>query len=368
MRVVHVLHSFGTGGLEKGVATLTRHGSEDIEHVILCLTVSGDSARLLRPGTPVLELHKPAGNSFRFLWRLSRALKDLAPDLVHTRNWSGMDGIIAARLAGIRSVVHGEHGWGMDDPDGRSPRRVRVRRLLARWVREFTCVSRAMEQWLKETIRVNRTVTQIYNGVDTAVYAPALRRDELRAKLGLSCGGFVAGVVGRLDPIKDHRTLFQAFAQVRAEDPEAVLLVVGDGPEREALERTAGSETGVRFLGNRADVPEVLRCLDVFVLPSVNEGISNTLLEAMASALPVVATRVGGNQELVEAGETGLLIPPGDAASLARAILAYLRDPDLRRAHSSMARERVIREFRIEAMVKRYEGVYRRAGGRGFGR
>ncbi len=363
LRVVHVLFSFATGGLEKGVATLTRHAAPDIEHVVLCLSASGESARLLRPGTPVVEMRKASGNSLRFLWRLSRQLKRLKPDVVHTRNWSGLDGVIAARLAGLRRVVHGEHGWGMEDPDGLNPKRVRIRRCLSRWVREYTCVSRSMDTWLSETIRVRRPVTQIYNGVDTVAYAPAPDRDALRARLGLPRGEFFAGVVGRLDPIKDHRTLFRAFARVREEFAGAALLVVGDGPERQALQAIAGPEAGVWFLGNRPDVPEILRCLDVFVLPSLNEGISNTLLEAMATALPIVATRVGGNPELVEDGAMGTLVPPGDPESLASAIAVYARNPALRLDHSSRARERATTTFPLEAMVSGYEAVYRRVAG-----
>ncbi|MFU8858341.1 MAG: glycosyltransferase [Deferrisomatales bacterium] len=363
--VVHILYSFGTGGLEKGIAAVVGGASPGFGHVIVCCGESGESARLLPPGTPVTELRKAPGNSPVFLWRLARVLRRLRPDVVHTRNWSGMDGVLAARLAGLRGVVHGEHGWGMDDPEGRDPRRLRVRRFLSRWVREYTCVSRAMVGWLRDEVRVRKPVTQIYNGVDTGVYRPAEDRAALRARLGLPQGGFVAGVVGRLDPIKDHRTLFQAFEGVRARLPGAHLLVVGDGPERSPLEAAAGSCPAVRFLGNRLDAPDVLRCLDLFVLPSRNEGISNTILEAMATALPVAATAVGGNPELVADGETGTLVPPGDPEALGRVLLAYAEDPAARESHGRAGRERVLREFSVASMVAAYEAVYRRVGGEG---
>ena len=123
MKVVHVVHAFGTGGMEKGVGTIVRHASPDIAHAVLCLTVGGASERLLTAGTPVVELHKPPGNSIRFLGRIARALRELRPDVVHTRNWGGFDGVIAARFAGVRGVVHGEHGWTMDDPHGTDRRR-----------------------------------------------------------------------------------------------------------------------------------------------------------------------------------------------------------------------------------------------------
>ncbi len=368
--MVHVLYSFGTGGLEKGIATVASHASPGFEHVVVCLGRSGDSARLLPSGTELIEMGKPPGNSVAFLWRISRELKRLRPHVVHTRNWSGMDGIIAARIAGIRGVVHGEHGWGMSDPQGRSPRRLRVRRMLARWVREYTCVSRAMVRWLEDEVRVKKPVTQIYNGVDTDVFRPG-RDGGLRTELGIQRESFVIGSVGRLDPIKDHPTLFRAFARLRESVPGARLLVVGDGPERERLAGEAGE--GVVFLGNRTDVPRVLRALDVLVLCSRNEGISNTILEAMASGLPVVATEVGGNPELVVPGVTGELVSPGAAEEVSDRLLRYARNRALAAAHGEAGRERVLKCFSIGTMVAGYERVWfrvagdtaARAGGRG---
>ncbi len=358
LRVVHVLHSFGTGGLEKGIAALIRHASADIEPVVLCLSRNGASARLVPPGTRILELFKPPGNSLRFVGRLAREIRSLRPDVVHTRNWGGLEGVLAGRMIGFRAVVHGEHGWEMQDPDGSDPRRVRTRRFLSRWVREYTCVSRRMEKWLEREVRVRKPVTQVYNGIDTKVYAPGPAA-ALRKALNLPAGAPVVGTVGRLDPIKDHRTLLEAFAAVRRRRPEACLLVVGDGAERRNLEPAAGE--GVWFLGSRQDVPELLRAMDLFVLPSINEGISNTLLEAMASGLPAIATRTGGNPELVDHQRTGLLFPVGDVRALAEGIERYLSHGELRAAHGRAAREEAVQRFGVEGMVRAYERVYRRA-------
>ena len=360
IRVVHVLYSFGTGGLEKGIATVASHASPGFEHVVMCLGRSGGSARLLPESAELIEMDKPSGNSLAFVWRMSREFKRLRPHVVHTRNWSGMDGILAARIAGIRRVVHGEHGWGMSDLLGQSPRRLRVRRLFSRWVREYTCVSRAMVRWLEDEVRVGKPVTQIYNGVDTEVFRPG-PDGGVRAELGIPGRSFVIGSVGRLDPIKDHSTLFRAFVRLREAVPDARLLVVGDGPERERLESEAGP--GVVFLGNRTDVPRVLRALDVLVLCSRNEGISNTILEAMASGLPVVATRVGGNPELVVPGATGELVSPGAPGEISDRLLRYVRDPMLAKAHGMAGRKRVLECFSIEAMVAGYERVWRRVAG-----
>ncbi len=358
IRVAHVLFSFGTGGLEKGIATLAQHASEDIEHIILCLSSSGESEQLLPKGARVLSLGKSDGNSVAFLWRLSRILSSLRPDVVHTRNWSGMDGIIAARLAGCRKVVHGEHGWGMDDPYGLDRKRVNVRKFLSRWVCEYTCVSKRIEEWLQAVICSRRRVNQIYNGVDPAKYRLCENGKRIRLEIGIPANAFIVGVVGRLDPIKDHPTLFKAIADVLESTPETRLVVIGDGSERHALEAIAPE--GTIFLGNRSDVPEILGALDVFVLPSLNEGISNTILEAMAAGLPVVATRVGGNAELVMHGYTGALVEPKDDRALGEAILSYLRAPSLRELHGAAGRKRVLESFSVGTMVSAYESVYRR--------
>jgi sugar transferase (PEP-CTERM/EpsH1 system associated) len=309
----------------------------------------------------VLELKKPTGNSIVFIWKLAHTLKSLDPDVVHTRNWGGMDGIIAARLMGICSVLHGEHGWGMEDPNGLQPKRVYIRRFLNRWVCEYTGVSKEIEGWLRDQIRVKKRITQIYNGIDTEKYHPSKSPGFIRSELGLAQDVPLVGIVARLDPIKDHRTLFRAFKIVQATRPEARLIVIGDAPERKSLE--SDNEKGVIFLGNRSDVPDILQSIDVFALPSLNEGISNTILEAMATALPVVATRVGGNTELVEDGYTGVLVGPGDSDSIADAILRYLNDENLRVKHGRAGRQTVLKHFSVQEMVQSYETVYRRVAG-----
>lgn len=358
IRVVHVIHSFGIGGMEKGIATLIRNSSDTFQHAILCLSTSGQSERLLPPETKVYALGKAAGNSFHFLMKLGRQLRTLKPDVVHTRNWGGMDGIIASRLAGIRSVVHGEHGWDLGDPEGKNLRRVMVRRFLSSWVRELTCVSQNMKGWLIKEVGIKKPVNQVYNGIDSDVFRPCGNDIGLRAELGIPEKSHLVGVIGRLDPIKDHPTLFRAFAKVKESVCNARLLVVGDGTERRRLESAAGED--VLFLGSRSDVPRILSALDVFILPSLNEGISNTILEAMASGIPVIATRVGGNVELVEDGKTGFLVPPRDWQEMALAMMKYLADTNLRASHGKSGRLRVGQHFSVEQMVRGYEAVYRR--------
>ena len=357
IRVVHVLQSFGTGGMEKGVATLVRNASSIFEHIIICLTQSGEMARLLPHGTKIIELHKPKGNSIQFLRHFAKTLRKLNPDVVHTRNWAGTDGIIADRFAGVRSVVHSEHGFGSDNPAGKVARRIYLHRCLSPWVREYICVSKPLKRWLQQQVKIRKPVTQIYNGVDTEIYHPG-QGIQARQKLGISSTAFVVGIVASLYPIKDHKTLIRSFNAVRQQAPMSVLLIIGDGKERSRLEALAGP--GVFFLGNRNDVPMLMRTLDVFVLSSVNEGISNTILEAMATGLPVVASNVGGNPELTEDDITGRLFPAGDHDTLTSIWLNYFKSPALRLRHGRQGREKVVSQFSIKSMVESYEKIWMR--------
>jgi glycosyltransferase involved in cell wall biosynthesis len=234
--------------------------------------------------------------------------------------------------------------------------------MLSAWVKEYTCVSRDMETWLKDKIKIKRPLTQIYNGIDTRTFTPDGSSNENRLKLGLNEKDILIGVVGRLDPIKNHAMLFKTFERINSDNSNVKLLVVGDGPERKSLEHLAGN--GVHFLGNRADVPDILRTLDIFTLPSINEGISNTILEAMATGLPVVATNVGGNPEIIDDGKTGQLVPSGDPAALGAALSDYIKSPQLRASHGSQGRIRVEELFSIEKMVSEYESVYLRVANR----
>ncbi|MFI5402340.1 MAG: glycosyltransferase [Planctomycetota bacterium] len=358
LRVVHVINYMArSGGMEKGVSTLIRHASPDLEHIVVTIEGARDTDTALPKGTRHINLGKPKGNSLRFVWKLARLLRDLRPCVVHTRNWPGLDGIVAARLAGIHAVLHGEHGWSVDDASGTNRKRIMVRRFLSRWTRSFVCVSKDIERWLKETVRVRCPVIQIYNGVETAPFAGERTGAELRAEFGLPPDAPLLGIIGRLDPIKDHPMLFQAFAEVRRRFPTAELLVVGDGPEAPNLRKLL--TPGIRMLGERHDVSHILRGLDVYVLSSKNEGISNTILEAMAAGVPVVAGRVGGNVELVEDGVTGRLVPAGDVAAFAEAICAYLASPELRAADGAVAKDRAYKRFRVEVMVRTYENAWR---------
>jgi glycosyltransferase involved in cell wall biosynthesis len=218
-----------------------------------------------------------------------------------------------------------------------------------------------LRRWLVEDVRIRASkVVTIHNGVDVTRFAGSTR-DAARAALGIAATELVVGTVGRLNPVKDQATLVHAFERLGLRYPHAVLVIAGDGPLRGDLEHlvdTLQLRDRVRLLGERRDIPAVLAALDVFVLPSIAEGISNTILEAMASGLPVIATHVGGNPELLEAGTTGMLVPAGQPATLADALAAYIDDGHLREVHGKNGRQRAVERFGLARMSDNYAALY----------
>ncbi|MGQ0612352.1 MAG: glycosyltransferase [Planctomycetaceae bacterium] len=359
LRVGHVVHQLGVTGSERGIEALVRHASPDIEHIVFCQLRSTDVPMgELESIVRVVYLDKPKGNSIRHFRRVLRALREARLDVVNTQNWGGMDAICASRLARVPAIVHGEIGWQADDPHGLSPRRNRVRRWLSRWVHEYTCVSEDLARWLRETVRVPRRVTPILNGLDCERYAPGPDGAGIRASLGIPQHAFVVGSVGRLSSIKDYPTLIQAIERVELGDRPVRLLMVGTGEDEESLRAKANGRT--RFLGLRLDVPELLRAMDVFAMPSLNEGTSFAILEAMATGLPVVASRAGGNPELVLDGVTGTLFPVSEVGALVTALTRYGAEPARARAHGAAARTRTVERLSLHGMVEAYEQLWRR--------
>ena len=360
--IAHVIPTLRIAGLENVVARLTDRLPAHLDHVVITPGADGPLRARFPAGVAVVamaEQHRP--DRWNAL-RMARLFRSLRPDVVHSRNWSCVDAIIGARLAGVPIVIHSEHGREATDPEGRNPVRRVGRRLLSPMVDQFVTVSRDLGRWLVEDIGISgHKVMSICNGVDTERFSPG-GRQAARAALGIGPESIVVGTVGRLDPVKDHVGLLQAFSQLAA-DPRALLVIVGDGPTRATLAATAaglGLGGRVRLLGERDDVPAVLTGFDIFVLSSIAEGMSNAILEAMATGLPVVATRVGGNPELVADGSSGFLVEPGSPAALADALRRYLGDPGLLARHGRAARELAQAEFSLERMVGEYGQLYGR--------
>ncbi len=367
--IAHVIQRLAVGGLENGVVNLINHMPEDrYRHAVICLADATDfSLRIKNKGVAVLALGQRRGHDFGVHRRLLKLLRRLRPAIVHTRNLTALEFQAVAALAGVPGRVHGEHGRDMYDLDGANTKYNLFRKTLRPFVQHYTAVSVDLAQWLVDTIGVRpERVTQIYNGVDADRFRP---RRGPRAQVGpegfLSADSYVVGTVGRMEAVKDQLTLARAFVhlvQTREEARKRLrLIVIGEGSQRTsaiALLRNARMEDLAWFPGESDEVSELMRALDLFVLPSLREGISNTILEAMATGLPVIATRVGGNPELVEDGKTGALVPHSDALSMAVAIGSYLDNADKTTAHGEAGRRRVESKFTMNSMVAGYLAVY----------
>jgi len=286
---------------------------------------------------------------------------------VHSRNQSGLDALLPARLAAVPICIHGEHGWDVDNLDGKQWKPALLRRLHSPLVDRYVVVSCHLKQFLTRRIGIDPArITQIYNGVDTERFKPGTKADADAVPAALrESGRLLIGCVGRLQAVKDHATLLRAFARLVRRRPDLHgllrLAIIGDGPllaELQTLARSLCIADVTWFSGALDNVEQVLPAFDVFVLPSLNEGISNTVLEAMACGIPVVATAAGGTVELVEDNVCGRFFRARDDAALESLLEEYINDVTLREAHGMHARRIALERFSLSRMVAGYDAIY----------
>jgi len=367
--IVHIIYRLGIGGLENGLVNIINHLPEDrYRHAIVCLTDSTDfSQRIKREDVVVYEIHKRAGQDWASFFKVYQLLKKLKPAIVHTRNLASIEYQLCAFFAGVRYRIHGEHGWDVFDPEGKNVKYQWLRRLLGLLIHRFIPLSIHLQEYLQNKVGIpERKITRICNGIDTSVFYPRAGSREVLPDCPLNIDSkIVIGTVGRMHGVKDQLTLVNAYIFACQQSgifcENTCLFLIGDGPLREeAIDLLNGNHlAGQAWLpGERNDIAEILRSLDIFVLPSQAEGISNTILEAMATGLPVVATRVGGNTELVVEGETGCLVDKENVQEMAEAITTLAIDVAKREQYSMAAYQRAKDEFSIDGMVARYQHVY----------
>jgi len=370
--VAHLVYALRTGGLENILVSLINELPADrFRHTVFCLTNFDEEYRrtmIRQPDCEVIALNKrPQGSDPSMLWRLAQHLRRLKPDVFHSHNLGPMEGQWAAALAGVPRRVHTEHGRDTYDLDGTSLKYNLFRRATRPLIHQYTAVSKDLAEWLVKTVWVPRgRVRQIYTGIDTERYRPGPKLSELAgAPPGFfSERAFVIGTVGRLAEVKDQGTLIEAFAMLRArkQQERLRLMIVGEGhmrPKLEALldKHRLGPEA-VWMAGNRTDIPQLLRQMDLYTLPSTVEGISISILEAMATGLPVLATRVGGNPEIVSR-ETGVLVPAGDPVGFAEAAAGLIASGEQSLAKLGAAgRAYVLRECTLDAFYGGYRAAY----------
>lgn len=364
MEIVHFVENLDRGGLERTVVDLIASQREAGHQCrVICLFKLGLLAKeLLASGVRVDACGKRPGLDLRAL-RRARALIRQSPDAVlHTHNaMAHYYAVIASMGLPLKCRINTRHGMG---GRARSGRQEWLYRQSMRFTDYAVAVCEAARtRFAAEGVEPQRGLLSVPNGIRLERFKPAdaAGRQALATELGWPQGSRIIGTVGRLQPVKDHALLLRAFAKVRMQVPEAVLAIVGDGPLRSALEaqtEQAGLSDAVRFLGDRHDVPRLLTGMDVFALSSASEGYSIALLEACAAGLPIVATDVGGNREIVRDGINGRLVPAADVAALATALIALLRGGDeagrMGRAGHTWAQA----EASFRTMAERYHGLY----------
>ena len=363
--VIHVVYSFDVGGLENGIVNLiNRMPADRFRHMIVALTqcVPAFSERIQRHDVEFISLHKGVGHGLKLYPALFRLFREKKPAIVHTRNLAALEMVIPAWLAGVPVRIHGEHGWDSFDREGTSRKYRIVRKLYSPFVSRYVALSRKIESYLHDKVGIAAgRVRRICNGVDASRFVPAPVRQEIPGSPFNDPALSVFGAVGRLQAVKDHASLIRAFGVFVRGNPEAAqrarLMIVGGGPLQGMLQdliRAEQLDGHVWLAGERSDVPSMMRGMNVFLLPSLSEGISNTLLEAMATRLPIIATDVGGSAELVVDGTTGRLVPPADVARLAE----LFADPERAVAMGKAGCERVQAQFSLDAMVRAYLSLY----------
>ena len=352
--VVHLLYRLDFGGLETLLVDCINR-MPGYRHAVVCLAgYTAFAEKITRPGVELISLDKAPGLGLGAHRKLFQLLRRLRPDVLHTYNLSGIEYNATAALAGVPVRVHAEHGRDAGDPQGLNRKHNLLRRLLSPFVDRYVPVSRDLQQWLRSTVGIaDAKIDLINNGVDTGHFHPGPATQN----------GFVIGSVGRLQDVKNQAALIDAFIALRALRPQQPmrLVIVGDGPLRAALAAkvaAAGLGEQIWLPGARSDIADLMRSFSVFALSSIAEGTPVTLLEAMACALPVVSTAVGGIPELVLDNVTGKLVAAGDTAALAAALAEYAGDPALAAHHGSAGRARIERHYSVAAMVQAYSALY----------
>ncbi|WP_430390366.1 glycosyltransferase [Dyella sp. 20L07] len=364
MNITHVVENLNRGGLERMVLELVK-----IQHrqghrcQVVCLFEPGSQAHELDAlGIPVIGCHKRQGVDFRALSRARRMIGRHDTEVLHTHNAvAHYQAVLASCGLGVRRIVNTRHGMGINQRTGR--REWLYRRALARTDTVVAVCEAARRDAVARGIVPMLKAEVVPNGIAVDLFSPASAdmRQRLLDVLQLPANSTLIGNVGRLNWAKDQVGLIQAFGRVHAQRPEAALVLIGDGELRAHLQHCTVKENlqhAVHFLGDRNDVQELLRGLDLFVLSSLSEGYSMALLEACATALPIVATDVGGNREIVHDRHTGLLVPASDPGALADAMLTLLQTPQQATACGRAAREWVEQNGSLETMAGRYARLY----------
>jgi len=360
VKILYLITELNVGGAEKALARIVAHLNRDrYDALVACLHEPGLVADEIRAaGSRVVNLDMRSRTDLRVIYRLFKLLRQERVQIIHSYLFhANLLARLVGKLARVPIIISSERTMEME---GRI--RLLLNRLTSPLADRVIAVARRVRDFAVKSIGVpSEKLVVIYNSVEISEYQGGVDVARIREELEIDPAHTVVGTVSRLDEAKGIRYFLQAVPEVLIRNSEVSFLIVGDGSQRRELERLArdlGIESRVIFAGYRPDVVKMLAIMDVFVLPSLYERFPNAVLEAMAIAKPVVATRVGGTPEAVEDGVTGLLVPPRDPKALAEAIIALLQDRERAEAMGRAGRERVERYFSAERMVQETEALY----------
>lgn len=360
IKIMHILLSLECGGAEKVVVNLVKklHG-EKLAFSICALDRVGALRDELDADMKVVCMARKSGLDFQLPFKLARAIKEEAPDIIHMHNPTALlYGAIAGKMARVRGMIVTQHG----SVSAENPRMRFITGRLSRMANKNIPVSADIEKYLRNKYSLKSDkIETIINGIDDSIYRPnAAERVEGKRKFDLK-DNIIIGHVARFSAEKDQRHLLKAFSMVASKIDNAMLVMVGDGPLRDDLELFAKElniSDKVLFTGFRSDIPALLNIFDIFVLSSTREGTSLTLIEAMGAGLPIVATDVGGNSNVLDDKKTGLLVPARNAGRLADAIISLCQDPRAREEMGKAGRKRMEENFSLNKMAENYAKLY----------
>ncbi len=363
LRILHITHSLNIGGLERVVLDLAK-GFKKRGHIVGICCLDGKEPlgkEAEDEGIKVISLNKKPGITWSIPLRIAKIINEGKFNLIHTHNEAGLVyGVPAAFLARISNIIHTEHGKepGYDDKNALKI----AEKFLLKKVKHVVTVSHDLKKKIVASSRIDKSkVLVIPNGIDVEYFHQPQFREEKRKTYGIGQDDFVIGNIARMVPLKNHRFLISIFKQLVRDHPELKLILVGDGPirhELKAYSESLGLSNSAIFLGERKDVAALLSIFDLFILPSLTEGISITLIEALAARIPVIASDVGGNSEIIENGKTGLLMPLDQTQSWIKAIRSLVESEEKRISLLGNAKTEVTKRFSLGRMIENYQKVY----------
>ena len=356
--------------MENVLADVVNALSCDYHHVIIALTTAGTTtSQKLNSNCEIYQLNKKAGNDLSAWPKIYRLLKQHKPDILQTYNLPTIEYQLIGLFVGVPFRVHAEHGRDASDPEGKNKKYLLLRKLLACFIHRWIAVSQDLQQWLLTSVGIRSdAIKLIQNGVDTDRFSPPKSNTNeatgRRFEGKFTKDAFVVGTIGRLDPVKNQKILIDALASIRAaatkDSPNVVVAIVGDGALKTDLEKRIvekNLEAYVWLPGARDDVVSLLSQFDLFVLPSIAEGIPISLLEAMSMQLPIVASSVGGIPDVVPE-DCGMLVPPDNIEDLIEAIQFFSTNRPIALSNGERGRSHVKKYFSQSRMILLYRDLY----------